>query len=104
MKTGIGFAGIFCAVIASTASAAVPILHERTLENGIRLRYLYLKDSTNVAMFTYLPIGLAFDDADRGQWSHLLEHLIIRTTVPPGEPLKTVNAETLPDHMRLDFY
>jgi predicted Zn-dependent peptidase len=47
-------------------------------------------------------MGLAFDEVDRTQWSHLIEHLVLRTT-HPGQ-LTNANAETLPDHMRLDFY
>src|SRR5688572_3205797 len=101
MRTLILFALILCA-FSTPCLSAPPTIHERTLDNGLRLRYLHLKDSTHVSMFTFLPIGLASDDPDRAQWSHLLEHLIIRTTVKG--PLTTVNAETLPDHMRLDFY
>ena len=101
MRTLTPFALILCALTAPSL-AAPPTLHERTLENGLRFRYLHLEGSPHVSIFTFLPVGLAFDDRDRAQWSHLIEHLIIRTTVK-GQ-LTTVNAETLPDHMRLDFY
>ena len=47
-------------------------------------------------------MGLCSDGPGRAQWSHLVEHLVIRTTIPLGS--QQGNAETLPDHMRLDFY
>jgi predicted Zn-dependent peptidase len=101
MKPHLVFAGILCALTAA-AQAAPPTVHRRTLPNGIRVCYLHQKDSPDVSIFTFLPMGLAFDDAGRTQWAHLIEHLVVRSTVP-GQ-LKTANAETQPDHMRLDFY
>src|ERR1051325_3676159 len=47
-------------------------------------------------------MGLAMDEAGHAQWSHLVEHLTIRSTT--SEDATNVNAETLPDHMRFDFY
>jgi predicted Zn-dependent peptidase len=47
-------------------------------------------------------MGLTSDDPNQAQWSHLVEHLVIRSTIPTDSP--EANAETLPDHMRLDFY
>jgi RNA polymerase sigma factor (sigma-70 family) len=73
-----------------------------TLTNGIRVVALHFPGSTNVAIFTSLPMGLASDGTQQAQWSHLVEHLVIRSTVPADSPI--ANAETLPDHMRLDFY
>lgn len=73
-----------------------------TLTNGIRIVSLHFPHSTNMAIFTYLPLGLAGDEPHRAQWSHLIEHLVIRSTVSSG--LGMANAETLPDHLRLDFY
>ena len=102
MKTHLVFAGILCALISTTAHAAAPTVHRRTLPNRVRVCYLHMKDSPDVSIFTFLPMGLAFDDAGRTQWAHLIEHLVLRTTMPG--PLKNANAETLPDHMRLDFY
>jgi predicted Zn-dependent peptidase len=73
-----------------------------SLTNGIRVVSVHLPASTNVSIFTFLPLGLTSDGPDRAQWSHLVEHLVIRSTVPAGSAI--ANAETLPDHMRLDFY
>lgn len=47
-------------------------------------------------------MGLVDDAPGQAQWSHLVEHLTIRTTVPSGS--LEANGETLPDHIRLDFY
>lgn len=73
-----------------------------TLPNGIRVVLVPIPKSEHVSIFTYVPMGLASDAAGETQWAHLVEHLVIRTTHPT--PSQEVNAETLPDHMRLDFY
>src|SRR5579862_5960199 len=83
-------------------SAAIPIARSRTLPNGIRLVSVYFQGSTNLSIFSYLPMGLVSDGPKQTQWSHLVEHLVIRSTIK-GD-LSIANAETLPDHMRLDFY
>jgi predicted Zn-dependent peptidase len=83
-------------------SAEVPIARSRTLPNGIRLVSVYFQRSTNVSIFSYLPMGLVTDGPNQAQWSHLVEHLVIRSTI--NGALSIANAETLPDHMRLDFY
>jgi hypothetical protein len=87
---------------AEAAAAPPPTVHRRTLANGVRVCYLHVKGSEHFSMFTFLPMGLASDDAGHAQWAHLVEHLVIRTTTP-GQ-LTSVNAETLADHMRLDYY
>ena len=73
-----------------------------TLTNGIRVVAVHFPGSTNEAIFTYLPMSLTSDGPRQSQWAHLVEHLVIRSTVPVNSPM--ANAETLPDHMRLDFY
>jgi len=72
-----------------------------TLENGIRVVLLPLPESEDLSMFAFLPLGLANDGAGKTQWSHLLEHLATRSS---GATMQQANAETLPDHMRIDFY
>jgi hypothetical protein len=74
----------------------------QTLDNGIRVVSIHFPSSTNVSIFTFSPMGLTSDDPNQAQWSHLVEHLVIRSTIPTDSP--EANAETLPDHMRLDFY
>ncbi len=79
-----------------------PAVDSITLANGLRIVAVHIGGSTNVAIFTFLPMGLAFDGPGQSQWSHLVEHLVIRSTVPADSA--QANAETLPDHMRLDWY
>ena len=79
-----------------------PAIDSRKLDNGIVVVCVHFPASTNVAIFTFLTMGLAADGLAQAQWSHLVEHLVIRSTIPANSP--QANAETLPDHMRLDFY
>jgi len=95
-------AAVHAVSVCQSASAAAPQTDRFTLENGIRVVVFHVPESTNAAIFTYLPMGLASDAPGRAQWSHLIEHLVLRSTVPSGSP--EANAETLPDHMRLDSY
>jgi predicted Zn-dependent peptidase len=84
------------------SSAATVVTKSWSLTNGIRVVSVYFPNSTNLSIFTYSPMGLASDGSKQAQWSHLAEHLVIRSTVP--DDFSIANAETLPDHMRLDFY
>lgn len=85
----------------SLTSAAPPEVTRFTLSNGIKVVNLYVKNSTDVGIFSYLPLGLVADGKGKTQWSHLIEHLTIRTT---GHiDFKTSGAETMADNMRLDF-
>src|SRR5688572_5327806 len=79
---------------------AQPAIH--ALSNGMRVVVVHFPKSTNVSIFSFLPMSLCSDSPGRAQWSHLIEHLVIRSTFP--DDLRRANAETLPDHMRLDFY
>jgi predicted Zn-dependent peptidase len=88
--------------INSTLWANKPIARSFTLPNGIRILSIYIPDSKNVSIFSFLPMGFCSDGPGQAQWSHLVEHLVIRSTIPFGS--QQGNAETLPDHMRLDFY
>ena len=77
-------------------------VQSRHLPNGIEIQYVHVPGSTGLSVFSFLPAGLANDDDGCAQYSHLLEHMVIRTTTPQDSP--NVNAETLADHMRLDYY
>jgi predicted Zn-dependent peptidase len=81
-------------------SGVQPTIH--SLSNGVRLVIVPFPKSTNVSIFTFVPMSLGSDPPGEAQWSHLVEHLVIRSTFP--DDLQRANAETLPDHMRLDFY
>jgi predicted Zn-dependent peptidase len=85
-----------------TLWANKPVTRSFALPNGIRILSIYIPDSKNVSIFSFLPMGLCSDGPGQAQWSHLVEHLVIRSTIPFGS--QRGNAETLPDHMRLDFY
>ncbi len=84
------------------AWAVTPQVDRFALANGIQVVSLYVSDSNHVSLFAFLPMGLAWEGPEQTQWSHLVEHLTIRSTVTGR--LEQANAETLPDHMRLDFY
>jgi len=88
--------------VSQRTAASTPTTDSVTLTNGIRVVAVHFPGSTNEAIFTYLPMSLTSDGPQQAQWSHLVEHLVIRSTVPADSPI--ANAETLPDHMRLDFY
>ncbi len=85
----------------SFAFAAPPEVTRFTLSNGIKVVNLYVENSTDVCIFSYLPLGLVADGKAKTQWSHLIEHLTIRTTGPVD--FKTSSAETMADNMRLEF-
>ncbi len=83
------------------ASNATPEVTRFTLSNGIRVVNLYVEDSNDVGIFSYLPLGLGTDGKAKAQWSHLVNYLTIRTAGPIDYNIS--NAETMADNMRLDF-
>ncbi len=87
---------------AAGAMSSAPTSSSTTLPNGIRVVSICFPGSTNVFIFTLSTLGLANDGPGQTQWSHLVEHLVIRSTIP--DDLSIANAETLPDFMHLDFY
>jgi len=99
-------AGLLFATVAFTALGAKgsdqPKVEARSLTNGMHVMVAWFPGSTNLSIFTFLPMSLGTDDAGQAQWSHLVEHLVIRSTVMAS--WRQANAETLPDHMRVDFY
>ena len=80
-------------------SNTIPKVTRFTLSNGIRIVNLYVENSTDVGIFSYLPLGLSTDGKARAYWSHLINHLTVRTTGPID--FNTSNAETMADNMRL---
>ena len=85
-----------------TALAVQPVASSFTLANGIRVVSVYISGSSNVSIFSFFPMGLVYDGPGKAQWSHLLEHMIVRSPKPLS--YTEANAETLPDNIRLDFY
>ena len=86
----------------SLAFAAPPEVTRFTLSNGIRVVNLYVEDSTDVGIFSYLPLGLVADGKAKTQWSHLIEHLVLRTTGPINNYMER-NGQTTHHGMHLDF-
>ena len=83
-------------------SNTIPKVTRFTLSNGIRVVNLHVENSTDVGIFSYLPLGLVTDGKARAYWSHLINHLTVRTTGPID--FKTSNAETMADNMRLESW
>ncbi len=81
--------------------AAKPKVDTFALGNGIQVISLYIADSKNVSIISFLPMGLASDGPGQAQWSHLVEHMVLRTPVPL--PHNQVNGETMSGSMHLDF-
>ena len=83
------------------ASNTAPKVTRFTLNNGIRVVNLYVENSRDVGIFSYLPLGLVTDGKARAYWSHLVNHLTVRTAGPID--FRTSSAETMADNIRLDF-
>ena len=82
-------------------SNVVPKVTRFTLSNGIRVVNLHVENSTDVGIFSYLPLGLVTDGKAKAQWSHLVNYLTFRTAGPLD--YNTSNTETMADNMRMDF-
>ena len=94
--------GILLLLVSKPVFAAQPQIEFFKLSNGIGVLSIHNADSKNVSIFSFLPMGLAGDGPKQVQWSHLIEHMVLRT--PASLPFTQANAETLSDHIRLDFY
>ncbi len=82
-------------------SNTAPKVTRFTLNNGIQVVNLHVENSTDVGIFSYLPLGLVTDGKAKAYWSHLINHLTVRTAGPID--YNTSNAETMADNIRLDF-
>src|SRR5882672_1232151 len=89
-------------VLASVGIAGEMKIQTKTLQNGVRLVAIHNPGSKRESIFTFLPMGLTSDGPGQTQWSHLVEHLVVRSTA--GWDVEHFNAETIDDHMRLDSY
>src|SRR5690348_7231116 len=101
MKAPLWFIVLVCALVSQAVADDLQV-QTSSLKSGIRFTYLYIPSSKSFSMITIVPMGLAADDSHRAQWSHLCEHLTIRSTIP-GD-LENANAETMNDCMHLDYY
>lgn len=89
---------------AADANAAEITFNRWSLDNGLRVMHAHLPDAPRQAIFVFIPIGLALDGKDQAQWSHLIEHMLIRGRDPQGlgDGSLMINGETLPAAMRLE--
>ena len=83
-------------------SNTAPKVTRFTLSNGIRVVNLHVENSTDVGIFSYLPLGLVTDGKAKPYWSHLINHLTVRTAGPID--FRTSNAETMADNIRLESW
>lgn len=95
-----GVSLLFAGCGATSQSPITPVTAQ--LSNGVSVVVVHLPGSPHVSLFSFVPLALAVDGPDQVQWSHLIEHLVIRSTI--SGDLRQANAETMHDHMRLDFY
>ena len=59
-----GAIGANCASLADSK----PAVDSRTLSNGLRVVAVHFPASTNVSIFSFVPLGLATDEANQAQW------------------------------------
>jgi predicted Zn-dependent peptidase len=117
LRFSLWFFGLLCALLSHThaagrqapaavpADAAAPPQFQRfQLASGVRLVLVRAPQAKRQTTFTFLPITLVNDDAGRAQWSHLLEHMLIRTTDAEGLAAEGMifNGETTHTYLRLE--
>lgn len=93
---------------AAPSRAGDPPFHETVLDNGLRVTVVEAPGAAKQGFLTLLPMGLLSDDPGQTQWSHLLEHFILRST-SPGTILYEVdgilvNGETTALALRLETF
>jgi len=76
------------------------------LENGIRVAILHVAEAKRQSFLSFLPVGLYHDEPGRAQFTHLIEHMLIRSTDPDSLSLDglSMNGETMGGTLRLDAY
>ncbi len=89
-------------LLAGVGAAGEMKVETKTLSNGLGLVAIHNPGSRSESILTFLPMGLTSDGPGQTQWSHLVEHLVVRSTA--GGDVEHFNAETVDDHMRLDSY
>ena len=76
------------------------------LANGITVTAVHAAQAPKQVVFTTLPLGLLLDGPGESQFSHLLEHMMIRSTDPVGLEVDgvTFNGETMNTSLRLETF
>ncbi len=81
-----------------------PSWQAHVLSNGVTLHVFTIEDAAKQATMTFLPLGLTSDRLGKAQFSHLAEHMMIRST----DPMKLrvggilLNGETTNEVLRLE--
>src|SRR5215470_1038349 len=77
-----------------------------TLPGGVRVSVWQVAGAKKECAFTLLPLSLVDDDADRAQFAHLVEHMLIRSTDREGLQAGgiTFNGETGALGLRLETF
>lgn len=90
----------------SSPQAAALEFHRFQLPCSIRIVLVHAPQAKRQTIFTFMPLTLVNDDADRAQWAHLLEHMILRTTDADGLEADGVifNGETTHNALRLETF
>ena len=102
-----------CMSLAMTANTAVaqqdentndPVTHHYQLTNGTRVLHIVAPNAERQTTFTFLPEHFFNEPVDKAQWSHLIEHMMIRSTDPIGVETEgmTFNGETSHESLRLE--
>ena len=88
----------------SHAESSAAWEHGRLAQNGIEVSLLEVEDAETQSFFTLIPLSLVADEAGHAQYSHLVEHMLIRATDPESllvDGLR-LNGETTSLCMRLE--
>ncbi len=95
---------VLAAIVTQSAAAFEVQLQRFELPNGIRVVAVHAPEAPKQTIFTFLPLNLVNDDPHRAQWSHLLEHMVIRSTDPLGLAAGSIvfNGETTPTYLRFE--
>jgi len=101
----LSFAGVVTVGVSMASAGAEPPSVDRfDLPNGVRVVAIQIQGAARQTTFTFLPLSLATDRAGEAQWSHLIEHMLLRSTDPftLSPPGMLINGETTADSVRLE--
>ena len=110
LALAVGVAGAMGGTVQETVPQSRPSAQVQwqrwQLPSGVRVIAVHAPDAKKQTTFSFQPIHIASDDGGRAQWSHLLEHMLIRTT--DGEGLSAdgivFNGETTDTYLRLETF
>ncbi len=73
---------------------------------GMQVLIVHAPQAKKQTTFSFLPLHMGNDPADRAQWSHLIEHMLIRSTDPEHLERDGIqfNGETTDSYLRLETF